>query len=115
VVAKVLSRILLTRLSKAVDEKLRELRFIFNSSSALLISGVTSGGGLLSSSLKCSARLSSCSSVVVRTFPKVLSRILLTRLSKAVDEKLREQKSGFITDRSCTDQITALQIILLLS
>jgi hypothetical protein len=43
---------------------------------------------------------------------KVLSRILLTRLSKAVDEKLREQKSGFITDRSCTDQITALRIII---
>ena len=43
---------------------------------------------------------------------KLLSRILLTRLSKAVDGKLREQKSGFITDRSCTDQITALRIII---
>ena len=45
------------------------LRFIFSSSSALLIAGVTSGGGLFSSSLKCSAHLASCSSVVVRTFP----------------------------------------------
>ena len=43
---------------------------------------------------------------------KLLSRILLTRLSKAVDGKLREQKSGFITDQSCTDQITALRIII---
>jgi hypothetical protein len=42
-------------------KKLGRLRFIFNSSSALLISGVTSGGGLFSS-LKCSAHLASCSS-----------------------------------------------------
>jgi hypothetical protein len=35
------------------------LRFIFSSSSALLISGVTSGGGLFSSPLKCSAYLAS--------------------------------------------------------
>jgi uncharacterized protein (DUF1786 family) len=33
------------------------LRFIFSSSSALLISGVTSGGGLFSSPLKCSQRM----------------------------------------------------------
>jgi uncharacterized protein (DUF1786 family) len=39
------------------------LRFIFSSSSALVISGVTSGGGLFSSSLKCSAHLASCSSL----------------------------------------------------
>jgi hypothetical protein len=43
---------------------------------------------------------------------KVLSRILQTRLSKAVDEKLREQQTGFRKDRSCTDKIAALQIII---
>ena len=43
---------------------------------------------------------------------KVLNRILLTRLLKAVDEKLREQQSGFRKDRSCTDQIAALRIII---
>ena len=43
---------------------------------------------------------------------KVLNMILLTRLSKAVDEKLREQHAGFRKDRSCTDQIAALRIIM---
>jgi hypothetical protein len=43
---------------------------------------------------------------------KVLNRILLTRLLKAVDEKLREQQAGFRKDRSCTDQIVALRIII---
>jgi hypothetical protein len=41
----------------------------FSFSSALLIFGVTSGGGLFSNSLKCSAHLARCSSVVVMTFP----------------------------------------------
>ena len=43
---------------------------------------------------------------------KVLNRILLTRLLKDVDEKLREQQAGFRKDRSCTDQIDALRIII---
>jgi hypothetical protein len=43
---------------------------------------------------------------------KVLNIILLTRLLKAVDEKLREQQAGFRKDRSCTDQIAALRIII---
>jgi hypothetical protein len=42
----------------------------------------------------------------------VLNIILLTRLLKAVDEKLREQQAGFRKDRSCTDQIAALRIII---
>ena len=42
----------------------------------------------------------------------VLKRIFLTRLSKVVDEKLREQQTGFRKDRSCTDKIAALQIII---
>ena len=43
---------------------------------------------------------------------KVLNIILLTRLLKAVDEKLREQQAGFRKDRSCTEQIAALRIII---
>ena len=42
----------------------------------------------------------------------VLKRIFLTRLLKAVDEKLREQQTGFRKDRSYTDQIAALRIII---
>ena len=41
----------------------------------------------------------------------MLNRILLTRLLKAVDEKLREQ-AGVRKDRSFTDQIAALRIII---
>jgi hypothetical protein len=48
---------------------------------------------------------------VLSVVAKVLNRILLTRLLKAVDEKQREQQAGFRKDRSCTDQIAALQII----
>jgi hypothetical protein len=43
---------------------------------------------------------------------KVINRILLTRLLKAVDEKLTEQQAGFGKDRACTDQIAALRIII---
>ena len=43
---------------------------------------------------------------------KVLHTILLTRLLKVVDEKLREQQAGFRKDRSYTDQIAALRIII---
>ena len=49
---------------------------------------------------------------VLSVVAKVLNRILLTRLLKAVDEKQREQQAGFRKDRSCTDQIAALQIII---
>jgi hypothetical protein len=42
----------------------------------------------------------------------VLKRIFLTRLLKAVDEKLREQQTSFRKDRSYTDQIAALRIII---
>ena len=43
---------------------------------------------------------------------KVINRILPTRLLKAVDEKLTEQQAGFRKDRSCTDKIAALRIII---
>ena len=46
------------------------------------------------------------------TLLSVVNRILLTRLLKAVDEKLTEQQAGFGKDRSCTDQIAALRIII---
>ena len=43
---------------------------------------------------------------------KVLSRVILERLKTAVDEKLRDQQAGFRKDRSCTDQIATMRIIL---
>ena len=43
---------------------------------------------------------------------KVLSRILLDRMKGKVDPELRDQQAGFRKDRSCTDQISTLQIIL---
>ena len=43
---------------------------------------------------------------------KVFSRILLNRMKDAVDAQLRDQQACFRKDRSCTDQITSLRIIL---
>jgi hypothetical protein len=43
---------------------------------------------------------------------KVLSRILLNRMMNAVESQLRDQQGGFRKDRSCTDQIATLRIIL---
>ena len=43
---------------------------------------------------------------------KILSRVLLDRLKKAVDPKLREEQAGFRKGRSCPDQITTLRIIV---
>ena len=43
---------------------------------------------------------------------KVLNRIILERLQKAVDEKLRENQAGFRNRRSCGDQIATLRIII---
>ena len=43
---------------------------------------------------------------------KVLNRIILERLQKAVDEKLRENQAGFRNTRSCGDQIATLRIII---
>ncbi|XP_063446653.1 uncharacterized protein LOC134726183 [Mytilus trossulus] len=43
---------------------------------------------------------------------KVLHRVLLIRLHKAIDEKLREQQGGFRKDRSCIDQIVTLRVII---
>jgi hypothetical protein len=41
---------------------------------------------------------------------KVLSRIILERIKKIVDNKLRDEQVGFRQNRSCTDQIATLRI-----
>ena len=43
---------------------------------------------------------------------KVFNRILLNRMKDTVDAELRDQQAGFRRERSCTDQIATLRIIL---
>ena len=43
---------------------------------------------------------------------KVLSRIILERLKTALDKTLRDEQAGFRKDRSCTDHIATLRIII---
>ena len=43
---------------------------------------------------------------------KVLNRLILERMKGTVDQSLREQQAGFRQDRSCTDQIATLRIIV---
>ena len=43
---------------------------------------------------------------------KVLNRIILERMKGEVDKTLREEQAGFRQDRSCTDQIATLRIIV---
>nr|KAG5701747.1 hypothetical protein BaRGS_004349 [Batillaria attramentaria] len=43
---------------------------------------------------------------------KVLTRIILERLKEALDKRLRPEQAGFRQDRSCTDHIATLRIIL---
>ena len=43
---------------------------------------------------------------------KVFNRILLIRMKTEVDRHLRDEKAGFRQDRSCTDHITTLHIII---
>ena len=60
--------------------------------------------------------LSSCSNyrgITLLSIPgKVFNRVLLNRMKNAVDPLLRDQQAGFHTNRSCTDQIATLRIIL---
>ena len=60
--------------------------------------------------------LSSCSNyrgiTLLSTPGKVFNRVLLNRMKDAVDPHLRDQQAGFRKNRSCTDQITTLRIIL---
>ncbi|VDP67956.1 unnamed protein product [Schistosoma curassoni] len=43
---------------------------------------------------------------------KVFNRVLLNRMKDSVDAQLRDQQAGFRKDRSCTDQIAILRIIV---
>ena len=43
---------------------------------------------------------------------KIFTRIILNRIRKAVDSKLREEQAGFRAGRSCIDQIATLRIII---
>ena len=43
---------------------------------------------------------------------KVLNRVIFDRLKTGVDPKLRDYQVGFHKDRSCTNQIATLQIIV---
>ena len=60
--------------------------------------------------------LSSCSNyrgITLLSIPsKVFNHVLLNRIKNAVDPMLRDQQAGFRTNRSCTDQIATLRIIL---
>nr|KAG5691042.1 hypothetical protein BaRGS_021253 [Batillaria attramentaria] len=42
----------------------------------------------------------------------VLTRIILERLKTALDKTLREEQAGFRNDRSCTDHIATMRIII---
>ena len=60
--------------------------------------------------------LSSCNNwrgIMLLSIPgKVLTRIILERLKTALDKALREEQAGFRKDRSCTDQIATMRIII---
>ncbi|KAL1276316.1 hypothetical protein QQF64_035939 [Cirrhinus molitorella] len=43
---------------------------------------------------------------------KIFNRILLERMRDAVDVRLRDHQAGFRRNRSCTDQISTLRIII---
>lgn len=43
---------------------------------------------------------------------KVFSRIILNRMKEAIDQKTRKEQAGFRRNRSCTDQINTLRIIV---
>ena len=43
---------------------------------------------------------------------KVLTRIILERLKTALDKRLRVELAGFRQDRSCTDHIATMRIII---
>ena len=43
---------------------------------------------------------------------QVLNITILERMKGEVDNTLREEQAGFITDRSCTDQIATLRIVV---
>ena len=60
--------------------------------------------------------LSQCSKwrgITLLSIPsKVLTRIILERMKKSIDQKLRDEQAGFRKERSCTDQIATLRVIV---
>nr|KAG5698573.1 hypothetical protein BaRGS_027084 [Batillaria attramentaria] len=60
--------------------------------------------------------LSSCSNwrgIMLLSIPgKVLTRIILERLKTTLDKTLQEEQAGFRNDRSCTDHIATMRIII---
>ncbi|VDP71215.1 unnamed protein product [Schistosoma mattheei] len=60
--------------------------------------------------------LSKCDNYRSITFPskpgKDFNRVLLDRMKDCVDAQFQNQQAGFRKDRSCTDQIETLQIVL---
>ena len=60
--------------------------------------------------------LASCSNyrgITLLSIPgKIFNRVLLNRLKDSVDPHLRDHQAGFRKNRSCTDQIATLRIIL---
>ena len=62
--------------------------------------------------------LSKCNNYRVITLPllsvpgKVFNRVLLNRMKNIVDPELRDEQAGFRQNRSCTDQIATLRIIV---
>ena len=50
--------------------------------------------------------------MLLSTPGKVFNRIILDRMKVAVDKLLRDHQAGFRKDRSCSDQIAALRIIV---
>ena len=60
--------------------------------------------------------LSSCNNwrgIMLLSIPgKVLSRIMLERLKASLDKRFRDEQAGFRQDRSCTDHISTMRIII---
>ncbi len=43
---------------------------------------------------------------------KVLCKVILNRIDKHIDTKLREEQAGFRAGRGCTDQIFTLRTVI---
>ena len=60
--------------------------------------------------------MSSCNNwrgIMLLSIPgKVLTRIILERIKTALEKKLRDEQAGFHQDRSCTDHISTMRIII---
>jgi hypothetical protein len=50
--------------------------------------------------------------MLLSTIWKVFNRVILNRMKGQVDKELRDQQAGFRKERSCTDQIATLRIII---